>query len=206
MTESLILRQVELTQDSMLDASFGILKTRMTHQEVLKFWFEEVTPEQRFAKDYDFDALIKKQFEQTYWDILKGDTKDWRSTPEGRMAEIIVLDQFARNMFRDHEQAFKADNLALSLAEEAIETGDDMKVPHEQRVFFYMPYMHSESKNVHKRALQIFEQYGNQMNLDYELKHKAVIEKFGRYPHRNISLGRVSTPEEEKWLEAGGGF
>lgn len=178
----------------------------MTHHEILEFWFNEIKPEQRFIKDYELDALIQERFEKTYWDILEGKTVNWRHTPEGRLAEIIVLDQFARNMFRDDSQAFKGDGLALSLAEEAIETGDDMKVSEEQRVFFYMPFMHSESEEVHKRAVQIFEKYGNQMNLDYEIKHKAVIEEFGRYPHRNVTLGRISTPEEKKWLEAGGGF
>jgi uncharacterized protein (DUF924 family) len=178
----------------------------MTHLHILKFWFEETTPAQRFKKDPDFDAFIKKRFEQTYWNILESKTATWRSAPEGRLAEIIVLDQFARNMFRDDAQAFAGDELALSLAEEAIAIGDDLKIPQEQRVFFYMPYMHSESTEVHTKALDIFKQYGNAANLDYEIKHKAIIDTFGRYPHRNKALGRTSTPEEIKWLEAGGGF
>lgn len=178
----------------------------MTHLEILKFWFEETTPAQRFKKDTDFDALIKKRYEKTYWNILEGKTKTWQSTPEGRLAEIIVLDQFARNMFRDVARAFAGDKLALSLAEEAIAIGDDLKISQEQRVFFYMPYMHSESAEVHTKALDIFKQYGNAANLDYEIKHKAIIDTFGRYPHRNNALERTSTPEEIKWLEAGGGF
>lgn len=178
----------------------------MTHLEVLKFWFEETTPKQHFTKDPDFDALIKQRFEQTYWDILEGRTAHWRNSPEGRLAEIIVLDQFARNMFRDDAQAFREDELAVSLAEEAITIGDDMKVGNEQRIFFYMPYMHSESAEVHNKALELFTHYGNAANLEYEMKHKAIIDTFGRYPHRNIALGRTSTPEETEWLEAGGGF
>ena len=178
----------------------------MTYLEILKFWFEETTPAQRFKKDPGFDSMIKKRFEQTYWDILQGRTNNWSSIPEGRLAEIIVLDQFARNMFRDDAQAFAGDELALSLAEEAIAVGDDLKFIQEQRVFFYMPYMHSESAEVHNKALEIFKQYGNAANLDYEVKHKAIIDAFGRYPHRNKALGRTSTPEETKWLEAGGGF
>lgn len=177
-----------------------------TLQEVLEFWFNETKPDQRFMKDLAFDALVKKRFEETYWSILKGETKDWRNTPEGRLAEIIVLDQFARNMFRDTAQAFEGDELALFLAEEAIEVGADQKVDEDKRVFFYMPYMHSESAEVHKKALQIFEQHGDAETLDYEKKHKAVIDEFGRYPHRNQALGRRSTPEEKLWLEKGGGF
>jgi len=172
----------------------------------LHFWFEEVSPKQRFMKDLDFDASIKERFESIYWDIVENRTKDWREEAEGRLAEIIVLDQFARNMFRDDRQAFAKDELALALAKEAIEVGADMQVPEDQRVFFYMPYMHSESREVHKTALKIFEKYGNKNNLDYEIKHKAIIDEFGRYPHRNAVLGRISTPEEIKWLEAGGGF
>lgn len=178
----------------------------MIHSEILKFWFEEIAPAQQFKKDPEFDTLIRKRFEQTYWDILDGKTADWRATPEGRLAEIIVLDQFSRNMFRDNAQAFAGDELALSLAEAAIATGDDMKVSQEQRAFIYMPYMHSESAAVHNKALEIFEHYGNAWNLEYEIKHKAVIDEYGRYPHRNTALGRISTPEEIKWLEAGGGF
>ena len=190
----------------MFRAGYVVFALPMTHHEILKFWFEDTTPAQRFKKDPDFDAVIKKRFEQTYWDIVEGWTKTWRSAPEGRLAEIIVLDQFARNMFRDDAQAFAGDELALSLAEEAIAVGDDLKVSQEQRVFLYMPYMHSESAEVHIKALEIFRQYGNAANLDYEIKHKAIIDSFGRYPHRNKALGRTSTPEEIKWLEAGGGF
>ncbi len=176
------------------------------HLEVLKFWLEETEPAQRFKKNPDFDALIKQRFEQTYWDVLGGKIRDWRGAPEGRLAEIIVLDQFARNMFSDDAQAFAGDALALSLAEEAIADGDDMKVPQERRVFFYLPYMHSESAEVHTKALDIFKQYGNAAYMDFEIKHKAIIDTFGRYPHRNRALGRNSTSAEIKWLEAGGGF
>lgn len=178
----------------------------MTPETILKFWFEETAPEQWFAKDDDFDARITERFEKTYWNIIAGKTADWRQTPEGRLAEIIVLDQFARNMFRGEAQAFAADKQALALAMEAIRVGDDKKVPEEQRVFFYMPYMHSESAAVHERAMELFTEYGNEVNLEYEVKHKAVIDEFGRYPHRNEALGRTSTPEEKVWLEAGGGF
>lgn len=175
-------------------------------QEILTFWFEEVTLKQKFAKDPGFDALVSEKFKDTYWNIVNGKTKEWRNTPEGRLAEIIVLDQFARNMFRDEAQCFSADTLALELAQDALSVGDDKKVSKEQRVFFYMPYMHSESKEVHTEALKIFTEHGNESNLKYEIIHKKIIDQFGRYPHRNELLGRKSTPEELEFLKEYSGF
>jgi len=174
--------------------------------EILSFWFEETTPKQHFAKDDAFDTEVKTRFEETYWDIMNGKTIDWRESPEGRLAEIIVLDQFARNMFRDTPQSFAADDLALQLADEALSVGADQEVPKEMRVFFYMPFMHSESEEVHKKALKIFEDYGNAENLKYELMHKKIIDRFGRYPHRNKTLERESTPEDIDFLKEHSGF
>jgi len=175
-------------------------------QTILDFWFKEVTPKQKFTKDAEFDALVREKFEATYWNIMKRGTSSWRETPEGRLAEIIVLDQFARNMFRDQAQSFAEDELALSLARDARVAGADKEVPLEWRTFFYMPYMHSESKEVHEEALRIFTEHGVKENLEYEIKHKAIIDRFGRYPHRNAILGRESTPEELVFLETEGGF
>jgi len=174
--------------------------------DILQFWFQETTPKQRFTKDPEFDAQVKNRFESTYWDIVKGQTSSWRSTPEGRLAEIIVLDQFARNMFRDDKQSFEADELALSLSKEAIASGDDMKLPEDQRQFIYMPFMHSESREVHEEALALFTEKGTESTLEYEIKHKAIIDRFGRYPHRNEVMGRTSTPEELEFHKSHGGF
>ena len=174
--------------------------------DILLFWFEEVTPKQKFVKDPEFDALITEKFESTYWDIMNGKTKGWRDTPEGRLAEIIVLDQFARNMFRNDAQSFAGDTRALELARDALAVGDDKKVSKEKQLFFYMPYMHSESREVHVEALKIFTEFGNKINLEYEIKHKNIIDRFGRYPHRNKVLGRESTPEEIEFLKTNSGF
>lgn len=174
--------------------------------EILTFWFEETKPEQRFKKDAAFDAQIKKRFEKVYWDVLHGKTKSWRKTPEGRLAEIIVLDQFARNIFRDDKQAFAGDEFALDLARKALAVGADKKVAEERRTFFYMPFMHSESRDVHEEALEIFKQHGKEENLKYEIKHKTIIDRFGRYPHRNEVLGRESTEEEKEFLKDNPGF
>lgn len=178
----------------------------MTPQKILKFWFEEVPAEKKFIKDPEFDLLVRKKFEEVYWEVFNGKTDSWRETPEGRLAEIIVLDQFARNMFRNTPQAFLGDGLALELVEDTISMGDDKKLNEEQRVFMYLPYMHSESLDVHEKAMSIFKSLGNKAIFEYEIKHKNIIKEFGRYPNRNKALNRESTPEEIVWLEAGGGF
>ena len=121
-------------------------------------------------------------------------------TPEGRLAEIIVLDQFSRNLYRDQPHAFAYDNMALILAQEAISLQLDAQLSPEQRAFLYMPFMHSESKLIHEFALKLFQRLGNEINLNFEKKHKVIIDRFGRYPHRNALLGRVSTPEELAFL------
>ncbi len=174
--------------------------------EVLNFWFKEVKPKQKYSKDTEFDALIKSKFEALYWRAMKSDTSSWRGTPEGRLAEVIILDQFARNMFRGNSQSFAGDDLALTLAKDALEVGADMELPTEQRQFFYMPYMHSESREVHAEALKIFEEKSNKDTLKYEVSHKEIIDRFGRYPHRNEIMGRKSTPEELEFLKEHTGF
>lgn len=181
----------------------------MEYKDVIKFWFEETTPKQRFTKDTDFDEKIRTRFLDTLERVARGETKEWRTTPEGRLAEIIVLDQFSRNMFRGTERAFSYDEMALSLAKEAIGVGDDKKLSGEKRYFIYLPFMHSESKEVHNKAIWLFlslplKDWWSWIN--YEYKHKKIIERFGRYPHRNEALGRASTPEEIEFLKDNPGF
>ncbi|MBS1970745.1 MAG: DUF924 domain-containing protein [Bdellovibrionales bacterium] len=175
-----------------------------TPQEILHFWFQELDAQKRFAKSDELDQTIRDRFLQTYKDVVNDKTASWRTTPEGRLAEIIVLDQFSRNMFRDTAKAFSSDGLALELAEAAVAVGDDQKLPAEQRAFIYMPYMHSESRAVHETAVTLFSQKGLEYNLNYEMMHKKIIDRFGRYPHRNALLGRISTPEETAFLKEPG--
>jgi len=177
-----------------------------TINEILTFWFEETSLKQKYSKDDDFDALIKSKYEALYWDVMEGATKSWRGTPEGRLAEVIILDQFARNMFRGKKQSFAGDELALTLAREAIAVGDDMKLPDGQGQSFYMPFMHSESREVHAEALELFEEKSDENSLKYEIIHKEIIDRFGRYPHRNEVMGRESTPEELEFLKEHTGF
>lgn len=175
-----------------------------TAKDVFQFWFHELSPDMQFAKNKELDQRIRDRFLKTYDDVVQGKTSDWRHTPEGRLAEIIVLDQFSRNMFRDLPQSFAADDLALTLAQEAVASGDDQKLPIEQRSFFYMPYMHSEDKSIHEKSVVLFSQPGLEFNLKFEYAHKKIIDRFGRYPHRNQILGRKSTDEEIQFLQQEG--
>ena len=173
----------------------------MSPETILKFWYEDITPKQWWEKDAEFDALLKEKFGEVHALAAKGGLAHWRSTPRGRLAEIIVLDQFSRNIFRDKPESFAQDALALELAQEAVEMGLDEELGVSELMFFYMPYMHSESLSVHEQAVKLYSRPGLEDNLDFEHKHKVIIERFGRYPHRNAILGRESTPEEIAFLK-----
>lgn len=172
-----------------------------TPSDVLKFWFEELSPEMHFTRSDELDQTIKSRFLKTHAALMNREIKNWSSTPEGRLAEIIVLDQFSRNMYRNTAQAFASDHLALKLAQEAIDAGDDQKLPPEKRAFIYMTYMHSEDPKIHEKALILFAQKGLENSYKYEIMHKKIIDRFGRYPHRNKALGRPSKPEEIEFLK-----
>lgn len=170
-------------------------------QEVLHFWFEEATPAQHFTQDAAFDAAIRARFADLQQAAARGELSAWRDTRDGRLAEVIVLDQFPRNLFRDDARAFATDGIALVLAQEAIRAGIDRGLQPARRAFLYMPFMHTESRAIHVDAERLFRQPGLEANYKFELKHKAIIDRFGRYPHRNAVLGRTSTPEELAFLE-----
>lgn len=170
------------------------------YEDVLSFWFEEIETESWWKKDASFDAMLIERFSALHARACRCELFAWRREPEGRLAEIIVLDQFSRNMFRDSALAFANDSLALALAQEAVACGADESLSAVQKSFLYMPYMHSESLQIHEIAVELFSKDGLQNNLDFEIKHKNIIEKFGRYPHRNAVLGRISTDEEIEFL------
>ena len=172
--------------------------------DVLAYWFDELQPSQHFKRSEQIDATIAERFTDTHRRVVAGETESWRDTAEGRLAEIIVLDQFSRNLFRDDGRAFAADPQALTLAQELVRRGQDRTLPEAHRAFAYMPYMHSESLAVHDRAMQLFA--GLPENLEFERRHRAVIERFGRYPHRNAALGRTSSDEEREWMKTNKGF
>ena len=175
-------------------------ENQVLYQQVLHFWFEEIEPVMRWKKDNAFDALLVERFSETHARACRCELFEWRGSAQGRLAEIIVLDQFSRNMFRDSALAFANDAQALTLAQEAIACGADESLTQEQRGFLYMPFMHSESLQIHEVAVELFSKNGSGSNLEYEFKHKKIIETFGRYPHRNKLLGRQSTVEELEFL------
>jgi len=172
--------------------------------EVLAFWFDETTPSQWWSRSDTFDQKIAARFGALHEAAARCELHAWRATPPGRLAEIIVLDQFSRNLHRDRPRAFACDSLALALAQVAVAAGVDQALPPEQRTFLYMPYMHSESRAIHELAVTLFSQPGLEGNLDFELRHKAIIDRFGHYPHRNAILGRPSSAEEIAFLQTPG--
>ncbi|WNO08798.1 DUF924 family protein [Teredinibacter sp. KSP-S5-2] len=174
------------------------------HTKVIDFWFSKLTPKHWWKKDTTLDQDIRDRFQLIHNQASACELFSWRHSPHGRLAEVIVLDQFSRNIYRDKAQAFTTDSLALALAQEAVHLGADKALNPAERSFLYMPYMHSESLIIHEQAVELFEKNGEKNNLDFELKHKAIIERFGRYPHRNKILGRQSTAEEIEFLQQPG--
>jgi uncharacterized protein (DUF924 family) len=176
----------------------------MTPEAVLGFWFEDVAPAQWWTRSDDFDRIVRARFGAANAAAARCELWAWRERPQGRLAEIILLDQFSRNLNRDRPEAFANDPLALALAQTAVAAGADRALPVARRAFLYMPYMHSESAAIHAVAVELFAAPGLEDNLRSELRHKAIIDRFRRYPHRNAVLGRGSTPEELAFLEQPG--
>jgi uncharacterized protein (DUF924 family) len=173
-----------------------------SYQDVVHFWFDEATPAQWFSQDRVFDETIRTRFHTLHAQAIAGELSTWRSAGAlGRLAEIIVLDQFSRNLYRNSPRQFAADVVALVLAQEAVSGGFDQALSKDQRVFLYLPFMHSESAHIHQKALTLYTELGLATNLTFEEKHKLIIDRFGRYPHRNAVLGRISTEEEIEFLK-----
>ncbi|WP_406734289.1 DUF924 family protein [Vibrio scophthalmi] len=173
-------------------------------QQVLDFWFNQLEAKDWFVANQEVDNAIRDQFGDLFKQASQAELFTWRVTPEGRLAEIIVLDQFSRNIYRNTPLAFSQDPLALGLAQEAIRLEADKSLTTIERSFLYMPFMHSESAAIHKQAVVLFSQPGMENNYDFELKHKLIIDRFGRYPHRNAILSRESTTEEIDFLSQPG--
>lgn len=173
----------------------------MDSDAVIDFWFHEIDSASWWKKDTTFDKVIFDRFAAIHAAANLCELFRWRQTPVGRLAEIIILDQFSRNMYRNTPDAFASDQLALVLAQEAVAQGIHEGLENSHRLFLLMPYMHSESAAVHTVAVDLFDTPGLEQNLEFELKHKAIIDRFGRYPHRNSILGRASTREERLFLE-----
>lgn len=170
-------------------------------QKVLDFWFSEQIQPFWFKKNNDFDTKIRLQFQTIWQQAVQGECVVWRTTLLGRLAEVIVLDQFSRNLYRNSALAFAQDGMALVLAQEAVQHIGFATLSLKQRNMLLMPWMHSESLAIHTQAIALFERYADSNTLEFELKHKAIIDRFGRYPHRNAILGRACTVEEMAFLQ-----
>jgi uncharacterized protein (DUF924 family) len=192
---------------------------------ILSFWFGnlndgEVPPEELsrmwWAKELRTDEYIRQNFETDLIDASEGGLREWEKTPLGTLALIILLDQFSRNIYRDTPRAFSQDTLALEIAMSGIEKGFDKGLHPVMKVFFYMPFMHSENPEMQKKSLSLFMALERDFtsppalarvlstNRDYAERHYTTITRFGRYPHRNRILGRKSTPEEIEFLKEPG--
>jgi uncharacterized protein (DUF924 family) len=176
-------------------------------KDVLAFWFEELTPEAWFKKSDETDKAIRDRFAAIHLALARERPDAWTKTPDAHLALIIVLDQFPRNIYRDTPLVFATDLLALREARHAIDRGHDRGVADDRRVFFYLPFEHSENLADQNRSVSLIERLGNATYTDYAERHRAVIAEFGRFPHRNAILGRTSTPSELDYLaKPGSGF
>ena len=173
-------------------------------EDVLHFWFTETAPPQWWKADPQFDAVIAARYGALHARAVLGEWFEWRQQPRGRLAEIIVLDQFSRNLFRGTARAFAGDAMALALAQEAVAGLHDQALAPLERSFLYMPYMHSESPVIHVHAERLFASLGMPESHRSEREHKAIVDRFGRYPHRNAALGRPSTAAELEFLAGPG--
>jgi len=189
----------------------------MTPQDVLDFWFGAPYSEQAgqprrewFVKTDAFDDIIRDRFGATIEQALAGGLREWdEQGPQGLLARILVLDQFTRNAHRNTPLSFAGDALALAAARALVDGGADRELPPLQRAFVYMPFEHAEDAYMQERAVELFgvlaaEHPGFDEMLDYAHRHRGVIARFGRFPHRNAILGRASTPEEEEFLSQPG--
>jgi len=178
-----------------------------TPQEVYDFWFEECGRDQWFKATLELDRNIRRRFRDTHLALARGVTEEWRSTPHSRLAAVIVLDQFPRNIYRATPLAFATDGVALREAKLALEAGADQQVDPECRTFFYMPFEHCEDLEEQERSVALFKALGDEEYIDYALRHREVIAAYGRFPHRNVLVGRQSTTAELEYLaQPGTGF
>ncbi|HST46001.1 MAG TPA: DUF924 family protein [Luteimonas sp.] len=174
-------------------------------RDIVAFW-REAGMARWFARDDAFDAALRTRYEATHFVAARRGLEDWMATPDGALALLLLLDQFPRNLFRDSGHAFATDPLALHYAARAVDAGHDQAFEPSLRAFFYLPWEHSESAPHQARSVALLSALGNAEYTRYAVEHAEVIQRFGRFPHRNAALGRSSTDEEQAWLDAGGGF
>lgn len=172
----------------------------MQPKDVLDFWFVEHGPEDWYSGDPQFDARCSARLSDAHAQAIKSELWEWRETAEGRVAEIILLDQLSRQLFRDDARAFASDTMALALAQELVAQKLDAGLSIHQKLFAYMPYQHAESLSVQDESVRLFRQLGDDQYLPYAIEHHETIARFGRFPFRNAALGRQSTPQETAYM------
>jgi uncharacterized protein (DUF924 family) len=172
---------------------------------VLRFWFEELTYDDWFAVRKELDDTIRDRFGGLHADLARAIPAEALLEADAALAAVIVLDQFSRNMFRGSAEAFASDRLALAVAANAVANSFEESLPSEHRHFFYMPFMHSEELADQKRCVALFEALGGD-GVKYAIEHRDIIERFGRFPHRNRALGRPTTQAEQAFLAGHEGF
>ena len=179
--------------------------SRAIATELVDFW-RDAGMAKWFRGGEAFDAECRARWQDAHFAAARREFDDWMDDAEGALALVLLLDQIPRNVFRDSGHAFATDPLALHVASRAIDAGFDAKVDASLRFFFYLPFEHSEAIADQDRAVELITGLGNANLLDYAIAHRDAIVRFGRFPHRNGALGRGNTPDEQAWLDAGGGF
>jgi uncharacterized protein (DUF924 family) len=172
-----------------------------TAEDILRFWFEEIEPEQQFEKDLAFDEMICSRFGATFEAAAAGELDHWENEPRSCLALVILLDQFSRNMFRDSPRMYETDAKVLALAKRAVEDGGYKSLPQDQQRFLFLPYEHSEDLEDQRICMELMDTLDDKRNLEYARNHLVIVERFGRFPHRNAILGRTSSPEETEFLK-----
>jgi uncharacterized protein (DUF924 family) len=173
--------------------------------DLISFWKQAGTAKW-FGRDDAFDAALRERYAAAHHAAARRELDGWRVSADGALALVLLLDQIPRNLFRNSAHAFATDGLARTVASAAVDAGHDRAVDRDLRLFFYMPFEHSETLADQDRSLALFSAMGDDYYLEYATAHRDVIVRFGRFPHRNAALGRASTAEEQAWLDAGGGF
>lgn len=175
----------------------------MTPEQVVKYW-REAGPTRWFTKSEAFDAELRTHFEAAHQTAACGGFTDWEETPDGALALLVLLDQIPRNLYRGSAHAFATDAPAREVAARVIARGLDQGVEPALRCFVYLPFEHAENSGDQARSVALFETLGDADYLQYAILHRDIIARFGRFPHRNAVMGRVSTPDELAFLDGGG--
>lgn len=176
----------------------------MVAQDILDFWFSEPCRKCWFQSTEEFDREIQQEFESVWLSAKSGELDDWKNTPEGCLALVIILDQFPLNMYRGEAKSFSTEAMARDISRLALERGFDQNMDESQKLFLYLPFMHSESLADQERSVELFQNAG--MDTHWAEHHRDIVKRFGRFPHRNASLGRQSSEAELAYLQSDEAF